>query len=359
MFRCLKAVLQRPSTFPILLSGNNPSCSTLHAFQKVKRALHCRHCLIKEPKFKTYISSAQYSTAAGNGPLEVTRENSREILEKYDTLLIDCDGVLWKIDHVTPLPGIQETMSRLRDTRKQILFVTNNSMHGREMYVDKFRKYGFEARGSEVFCVAYAAAIYLKTVAKISKAVYVSGSRGMQSELEQAGIDAFGFGPDRDQTTDDVEQLLQMEFRDDVEAVLVGFDIHFSYNKIYKAASYLTSPDCLYLATNSLETGPLISINRRQPVTGTMVAAISAASKREPLVIGKPSCHMFECIQTMYPTIDKSRTLMIGDSLRADIQFAQNNGIDSALVLTGVAGLQMVKDTGILPTYYMQSIAVL
>ena len=356
MFR----ILHTRFAFLTVLSRNMLTCSTLHTAGKIKHSLRCiRHLTRKRASHITNASSALHTSALPNGLLEITRKNSEEFLEKYDTILLDCDGVLWGIDHVTPLPGIMDTMKRLRDMGKRVLFVTNNSMHGRNMYVDKFAKYGFDAEYSEVFCVAYASALYLKNVANITKSVYVSGSKGMESELEQAGITFFGIGPDQDQITGDVEQLLQMELRDDIQAVLVGFDIHFNYNKIYKAASYLTNPDCLYVATNSLETGALIAPNRRQPVTGTMVAAVTAASKREPIVIGKPHCLMFECIQTMYSDIEKSRTVMIGDSLRADIQFAINNGIDSALVLTGFCDLQMVADTGILPTYYMQSLAVL
>ena len=44
-----------------------------------------------------------------------------------------------------------------------------------------------------------------------------------------------------------------------------------------------------------------------------MVAALSTAAGRKPVVLGKPSKFMFEIVQKRHPGIVPERTLMIGD----------------------------------------------
>ncbi|XP_071114332.1 glycerol-3-phosphate phosphatase-like [Haliotis cracherodii] len=291
---------------------------------------------------------------------EVKANDTRDILFKYDTIMLDCDGVLWETDHVTQIPGIPQAMSGLRTAGKQILFVTNNSIPGRNALVDKFQQYGFKGSFEEIFTVSYAAAVYLKNVANIQGSIYAIGTPGMEFELKELGLKYFGFGPETEEPTRDNDKLLAMKLHDDVDAVLVGFDEYFDYIKMYKAASYLTKASCLYLATNKLEGGVMIGPNRRQPITAAMVQAVSVAAKREPTLVGKPDRHMYQCIQAMYPSIDRSRTLMVGDSVKADIGFAKEIGVDSALVLSGAASLATIEDNpGLEPDYVLQSLAVL
>ena len=306
--------------------------------------------------------SSSYNGHPVNKSINMNAKNMKDIMANYDTLFLDCDGVLWGCDHFTKFSGISEAVDKLRAANKQMYFVTNNSLHAREAYLEKFKSFGgFEAEKDHVFGVAYAAALYLKDIAKIQGKCYLVGSKGMARELEEVGIPFIGYGPDNDKCSIRPDDLMAMHMEPDVDAVLVGFDEYFNYNKMCKAASYLSNPKCHYIATNYAEKAIQLSRDLRQPLTGALVSAITTSTSRAPLVLGKPHEHLLECIQTKFKDIDLKRTLMIGDSVKTDVGFAETIGVDSLLVMSGAtteAHLQKCQQMQkTVPTYYMDSFA--
>lgn len=127
-----------------------------------------------------------------------------------------------------------------------------------------------------------------------------------------------------------------------VKAVVVGFDHHFNYTKLAKAMNYLSNPACLFVATNTDTTYP--DVHHILPGTGTVVAAIQAATHREPILIGKPSKLSFEAIRAIYPKIEPSKTLMVGDKMQTDIAFGLACGMRTLLVETGIHTEQDAKN---------------
>ena len=280
------------------------------------------------------------SEGRNQDPVYIDASSIGTFMKKYDTILLDCDGVLWHTDHVTQFSGVSEAIAKLRSHNKRLLFVSNNSMHSRDSYSGKFSKFGgFDVSKEDIFTVSHAAALYLKHKLKVTKKCYLIGGRGVAHELDELGIEHIGVGPDQDQVSGDPIELLKQQLDPEVQAVLVAFDIHFGYNKLYKAASYLTNDACHYVVTNTAEGSCRIGPNNMQPLTAPMVQAVSVASRRQPECVGKPNKHMMECILTEFPDIKLERTVMIGDSLRTDIPFAKAAGIDSVLVLTGASSL--------------------
>lgn len=95
-----------------------------------------------------------------------TTKDYQELLDKYDTWLFDCDGVLWR--GTTLIDGAKEFLQLLRSKsqspfliaasrlfviwlllrikkEKDVIFVTNNATNSRASYKTKFDKLGIEA----------------------------------------------------------------------------------------------------------------------------------------------------------------------------------------------------------------------
>lgn len=92
-----------------------------------------------------------------------------------------------------------------------------------------------------MICASNCAARYLSQ-RKFNK-VYVIGCQVLVDEIEAAGVSTIGSGPDvfEDSLSEQVKQDLQ-RIDNNVEAVIVGFDEHLSFPKLFKAVNYLRNP---------------------------------------------------------------------------------------------------------------------
>jgi len=285
-------------------------------------------------------------------PVTISKENlNKEILENFDFFLFDCDGVIWKEDSITPIEGVPESYKLLKQMGKEVFFVTNNAQLSRTQYAKKFPRFGLDVPLGNIFSSGYATVKYVKNHIPEGSKVYACVDEGLALELEANNIPYIGFGPDADHILPfrcTLDEIKQFHLDPDVKAVIAGVDPWLANIKLFKAASYLARNDCVYVATDEHE-GVDVCPGYRMPAAGATAVAITNSARRKPEVIGKPNRHMFQIICQEHPQIDPRRTLMIGDTLDADMGFAKTNGIKSCLVLTGhtkMAALETMKNQG-------------
>ena len=69
------------------------------------------------------------------------KQAKHNLIDNTDIFVFDCDGVLWRGGH--PISGAMNTISLLRDMKKQLYFVTN-STESRSSLIKKFQKFGIK-----------------------------------------------------------------------------------------------------------------------------------------------------------------------------------------------------------------------
>ena len=188
---------------------------------------------------------------------------------------------------------------------------------------------------------------WLRTRLPEGSLVLVVGEEGLVRELREAGFDAFH-----------VTETPGPAAGAQPAAVVVGMDRTFDY-KTLAAAQAAIRAGALYVATNGDLTFP--TPEGLVPGAGSLVAAVSAAAEREPVLVGKPSLTLAETLAAV-TRVPAAETLFVGDRLSTDIAMAKAAGMMAALTLTGVTtneDLWRAEITGewVLPDHVLDSLA--
>lgn len=246
---------------------------------------------------------------------EASKEEMKAFFDSFDTVLTDCDGVLWHGNQA--IEGSPQMIQEFRKLGKKVIFVTNNSSKTRSEFVQKSKDLGFGGELNEFFTTSLLVAEYLKNIG-FDKKVYLHSYPGMAKSLDECGINHIGLGPDPapDNWGPECLEKAATELDPEVGCVVTSLDWHTSYIKIIKVVSYLKNPEVLFLVPNMDKRFPT-SFHRVSklmlPGTGSMVDMFKSVTQREPIVLGKPEKYIFEAVQKKFPDIEPSRTLMIGD----------------------------------------------
>lgn len=225
-------------------------------------------------------------------------------------IIMDMDGVLWRGDQ--RLPGVLEWFAFLRERGLPFALATNNSAKSPDDYVHKLDKMGITGiEPSQIVTSGTTTVAWLRGRYAAGTRIHVLGGDGLKRLISDAGY----------------------QLSDEADLVVVGIDIHVTYEKL-KRAALLIRAGAEYIGTNGDVSIP--TPEGLAPGAGSLLAAISAATGKQPTIMGKPNPPMFlAAVESL--GITPPEALMIGDRLNTDVIGAHAAGLKTALVLTGVS----------------------
>lgn len=107
-------------------------------------------------------------------------------LSSIEGVVSDMDGVLWRGD--AALPGVADMFDYLRQRAVPIVLATNNSSKSSAEYVDKLRHLGVRGLSERQIVTSRTVLLdYLLQQYAARSAIYVIGSPGMRTAIEDAG----------------------------------------------------------------------------------------------------------------------------------------------------------------------------
>jgi 4-nitrophenyl phosphatase len=231
-------------------------------------------------------------------------------------LLVDLDGVIHVGKQI--LPGVDAFLDFIQRRSIGVIYITNNSTVSLETLGSRLSRYGLNAGPDQLLTSVTATLAYLRDILEPGTNIYAVGERGLHQALEEAGFSQTG---------------------GKVDAVVVGLDREFSYEKIERAASEILA-GAKFIACNMDSGAP--KEDGIAPGAGAMVAAIKAVVEVEPVIIGKPEPMIFqEGIRRL--KLPKEQCAAIGDRLDVDILCAKRAGITAILLLTGLTKADMIR----------------
>lgn len=253
-----------------------------------------------------------------------------ELICKQKLYLFDMDGTLYLGSRLYDFT--LELLETLRKTGRRYLFMTNNSSKSVDDYVKKLATLGISASREDFMTSSQATAYYLHKHHE-GKKLYVCGTQSLRQELCREGFEV----------TDDVNET---------ECIVMGFDTELTFQKLHDVSyMLLTRPELPYIATNPDYVCP--TEFGSVPDCGSVCDMIYNATKKRPVVIGKPSPLMPQlAMEALGVSADEA--CVVGDRIYTDIKSGLNAGITAMLVMSGETTREILEESAEKPHLVLQ-----
>jgi len=233
------------------------------------------------------------------------------LLDGYDAVLLDLDGTV--VRGTESVPEAPDVVNELRQAGQAVQFITNNASRSPDEVARHLTALGVRTTPEEVVTSGQTAVALLATQLPAGGAVLVVGTEALVAAVRSVGLQPVTAAAQRP------------------AAVVQGHSPDTGWARLAEACLAIRG-GAIWVACN---VDPTLPTERGLlPGNGAMVAALRAATDQEPTVAGKPARPLLD---TAVERIGARCPLVVGDRLDTDIAGARAAGLDSLLVLSGVA----------------------
>lgn len=243
------------------------------------------------------------------------------LLHETELFVLDMDGTFYLGDRI--LDGALEFLRQVERLGKRFVFFTNNSSRSPREYIDKLARMDCMITRQQIITSGDVMIRYLKRFYP-GKSVYLLGTPALEENFWENGI------------------LLTKDMPD---AVVVGFDMTLTYEKLERACTYIRN-GADFLATHLDINCP--TADGFIPDCGAMCACIGLSTGKDPKYVGKPFGETVDMVLDLTGA-KRERTAFVGDRLYTDVKTGVDHGAKGILVLSGEATLTDLAESDVKP----------
>ncbi len=250
--------------------------------------------------------------------------NARDVIDNFDLILLDAFGVL--VDDAGAIPGAVAFIDQLIERKKDFFILTNGSKFTPDVSADGYRKKGLKIEDHQVLSSGSLLKDWVSAKGHQGKNAWVLGPESSLQVVKNAGLKPVDFELDADSLV--LTNQDGINFPGDFDAIISRiFNLHQRGKNIELVCP---NPDVVYPLRSGhfgITTGALAAL-----MEASLDALLGAGSPKFSY-LGKPFPPLFEKATAGFKG---KRICLIGDQLTTDIKGANDFGITSILVTTGI-----------------------
>ena len=232
-------------------------------------------------------------------------------LNEIECFILDMDGTIYLGEEL--IPGADKFIKFLKNSKKEFVFLTNNSSKNSANYQQKLQKLGIDISQNRIITSGEVTADYVKK--RDEKAsVYIVGTEKLKEDFKGADL------------------KIKEDKEEDIDFLVLGFDTSLNYKKLWDAHDLILR-GTKYIATNPDKVCPLEN-GATMPDCGAIIELLHTSTEKYPYVVGKPNTLMIDYISEIFG-VEQGKIALVGDRLYTDIKTANKADIMSILVLSG------------------------